>query len=57
MVNDWWDVRFMGRYWEGGGYFEGRDDNNNNILILSRPQNTPSPIPTHKTYIQPVNGH
>ena len=19
MVNDWWDVRFMGRYWEGGG--------------------------------------
>ena len=25
MVNDWWDVSFMGMYW-GGGYFGGRDN-------------------------------
>jgi len=23
MVNDWWDVSFLGRYWEGGGWYLG----------------------------------
>jgi len=34
MVSDWWDVRFMGRYWGGGG-FGGRDNRLSVLFIRS----------------------